>query len=64
MIRLTNEQLYKVSDIASQVGTVAFGSAILPSIANVKVIWMLISLLLAFTFWYWSVIIIKIANET
>ncbi len=63
MIRLTNEQLIKVSDIASQVGTVAFSSAILPSVSDLKGVWMLFSLTFAFALWYWSIIIIKITKE-
>ena len=63
MIKLTDEQLYKVSDIASQVGTLAFGSAILPSVSDLKGVWMLFSLTFAFVLWYWSIVIIKIAKE-
>ena len=50
MWRLTNEQLIKLADIMAEVGMVAFGSAILPSVSNLKAVWIIISLLCAFTF--------------
>ena len=64
MWRLTNEQLIKLADIMAEVGMVAFGSAILPSISSLKTVWIIISLLCAFTFWYFSLLIIKIAKES
>lgn len=63
MWQLTNEQLIKVSDIASQIGMIAFGSAVLPSVSQLKLAWTFVSLFFALLLWYWSLLIIKIAKE-
>ena len=64
MRRLNSEQFAKLSDIASDIGAIAFASVAIPAFTEKpNYLGASVGLVTAIFFWYWSLKIIKVTKE-